>query len=81
MNLRYVALAKSYIYRVNIDIKDEIVRSVQFVGGKNLVELHFKLIKHLSINMMLTNDTLHCSLNTTRRRMDLSARQKNASNK
>ena len=45
LNLHYVTLAKSYIYQVSLDIKDEIGRSVPFVGGKTLVKLHFKRIK------------------------------------
>ena len=45
MNLHYVPLAKPYIDQVHIDIKDEIGRSVPFVGGKTLVKLHFKRIK------------------------------------
>ena len=45
VNLHYVPLAKSYIDQVHIDIKDEIGRSVPFVGGKTLVKLHFKRIK------------------------------------
>ena len=36
VNLHYVPLAKSYIDQVYIDIKDEIGRSVPFVGGKKL---------------------------------------------
>ena len=82
VNLHYVPLAKSYIDQVHIDIKDEIGRSVPFVGGKTLVKLHFKRIKKLihlaiSINMMVLVDMSYCSTNTKRRRMDLSARQKN----
>ena len=46
VNLHYVPLAKSYIDQVHIDIKDEIGRSVPFVGGKTLVKLHFKRIKN-----------------------------------
>ena len=49
VNLHYVPLAKFYIDQVHIDIKDEIGRSVLFVGGKTLVKLHFKRIKSLSI--------------------------------
>ena len=49
VNLHYVPLAKSYIDQVHIDIKDEIGRSVPFVGGKTLVKLHFKRIKSWSI--------------------------------
>ena len=84
MNLHYVPLAKSYIDQVHIDIKDEIGRSVPFVGGKTLVKLHFKRRKKLlnfaiSINMMVLVDMSYCSTNTKRRRMDLSARQKNTS--
>ena len=45
VNLHYVPLAKSYIDQVHIDIKDEIGRSVPFVGGKTLVKLHFKRIQ------------------------------------
>ena len=45
VNLHYVPLAKSYIDQVHIDIKDEIGRSIPFVGGKTLVKLHFKRIK------------------------------------
>ena len=45
VNLYYVPMAKSYIDQVYIDIKDEIGRSVPFVGGKTLVKLHFKRIK------------------------------------
>ena len=76
-----VPLAKSYIDQVHIVIKDEIDRSVPFVDGNTLVKLHSKHIKKLvcfatciSINMMLTIDTQCCSSNTTRRRMDLSAK-------
>ena len=36
VNSHYVPLAKSYIDQVHIDIKDEIGRSVLFVGGKTL---------------------------------------------
>ena len=45
VNMHYVPLAKSYIDQVHIDIKDEIGRSVPFVGGKTLVKLQFKRIK------------------------------------
>ena len=45
VNLHYVPLAKSYIDQVHIDIKDEIGRSVPFVGWKTLVKLLFKCIK------------------------------------
>ena len=38
VNLHYVHLAKSYIDQVYIDIKDEMVRPVPFVGGKTLVK-------------------------------------------
>ena len=82
VNLHYVPLAKSYIDQVYIDIKNEIGRSVPFVGGKNFSEITFQTYKKLihfaiNINMMLTIDTPYCSLNTTRRRMDLPARQTN----
>ena len=45
VNLHFVPLAKSYIDQVHIDIKDEIGRSVPFVGGKTLAKLHFKRMK------------------------------------
>ena len=45
VKLHYAPLAKSYIDQVYIDIKDEIGKSVPFVGGKTLVKLHFKRIK------------------------------------
>ena len=44
VNFHYVPLAKSD--QVHIDIKDEIGRSVLFVGGKTLVKLHLKRIKN-----------------------------------
>ena len=77
-------MAKSYIDQGHIDIKDEIGGSVPFVGSKTLVKLHISCIENLffsavSINMVLTIGNLHRTSNTTRRRMDLSARQKNAS--
>ena len=57
MNLHYVPLPKSYIDQVYNDIKDEIGRSVHFVGVKSLVKLHFKRIKliyfAISINMVV----------------------------
>ena len=84
MNLHYVPLAKSYIDQVHIDIKDEIGRSVLFVGGKNFSKITFQTYKKMihfaiSINMMFLVDMSYCSSNTKRRRMDLSARQKNTS--
>ena len=45
VNLHCIPLAKSYIDQVYIDIKDEIGRSVPFVGGKTLVKLNFKHMK------------------------------------
>ena len=38
VTLHCVPLAKSYIYDVYIDIKDETGKSVHFVGGKTLVK-------------------------------------------
>ena len=84
VNLHYVPLAKSYIDQVHIDIKDKIGRSVLFAGGKNFSKITFQTYKKLihfaiSINMMDLVDMSYFSSNTKRRRMDLSARQKNTS--
>ena len=68
MNLHYVPLAKSCVDQVHIDIKDEICRSVSFVGGKNFSKITFQTYKNLiifvfSINMVVLIDIHHCSMN------------------